>query len=68
MALKTMVVERKGMAWIPVSLIRQELDAGAITLVGGDDWAVDVSIVLLRPRSRMSPLAERFWSGIARAG
>lgn len=68
MALKTMVVEGKGMAWIPVSLIRQELDAGSITLAGGADWAVDVSIVLLRPRSRMSPLAERFWTGIARAG
>lgn len=68
MALKTMVVEGKGMAWIPMSLIRQELDAGTIRLAGGDDWAVDVSIVLLRPRIRMSPLAERFWAGIARAG
>ncbi|MBB1493255.1 MULTISPECIES: LysR substrate-binding domain-containing protein [unclassified Paracoccus (in: a-proteobacteria)] len=68
MALKTMVAEGKGMAWIPVSLIRQELDAGSIRLAGGDDWAVDVSIVLLRPRSRMSPLAERFWAGISKAG
>lgn len=62
LALKAMAIEGRGVAWIPESLARDELDAtGRLALAGSGDWHVDVGIVMFRPRDRMPDKAERFW-------
>lgn len=63
MALKALAVEGKGIAWIPESLAADEMGpAGRLVSAGPSDWAVDVRIVLIRPRLRMTDIAESFWS------
>ncbi|MBB3590500.1 DNA-binding transcriptional LysR family regulator [Rhizobium sp. BK529] len=63
MALKALAIDGKGIAWIPESLAAGEMGpAGRLASAGPDDWAIDVSIVLIRPRARMTDIAESFWS------
>lgn len=63
MALKALAIEGKGIAWIPESLAADEMGPdGRLTSAGSYDWAVDVSIVLIRPRARMTDIAESFWT------
>jgi len=63
MALKALAMEGKGVAWIPESLATDEMGpAGRLTSSGSTDWAIDVKIVLIRPRARMTDIAENFWS------
>lgn len=60
-ALKALAVDGKGIAWAPRSLVKEEIESGLLTLAGGEEWGVKVSIVLIRPRHRQSVLAEQFW-------
>ncbi|QTG16890.1 LysR family transcriptional regulator (plasmid) [Agrobacterium tumefaciens] len=60
-ALKALAMDGKGVAWVPRSLVEDEIDKGLLTLAGSEDWGVKVSIVLMRPRQRQSSLAEEFW-------
>lgn len=63
MALKALATEGKGVAWIPESLAADEMGpAGRLAPAGSADWAIDVKIVLIRPRARMTDIAENFWS------
>ena len=63
MALKALAIEGKGVAWIPESLAADEMGpAGRLTSAGSADWVVEVRIVLIRPRARMTDIAESFWN------
>lgn len=63
MALKALAIEAKGVAWIPLSLASDEMGLGGrLAFAGSEEWAVDVQIVLMRPRARMTEIAESFWT------
>ena len=65
MVLKALAIEGKGVAWIPESLAASELGSdGRLAIAGDEEWAVAVKIVLVRPRPRMTELAEEFWSTV----
>lgn len=67
--LKALAQEGKGIAWVPRSLVETELAEGFLCLAGGNEWVVEVAIILLRPSTALSPLAERFWHEVEqRAG
>lgn len=59
--LKTMALEGRGVAWLPESLIADELRAGTLVAAGGSDWSLPVQIRLYRQRAEMSPMAEAVW-------
>eukprot|EP01030_Chromulinospumella_sphaerica_P001920 gene1920-1885_t len=59
--LKTLAQEGRGVAWLPESLIADELRAGTLVAAGGADWNVPVQIRLYRQRAEMSPVAESLW-------
>lgn len=59
--LKTMALEGRGVAWLPESLISDELKAGTLVAAGGSDWSLPVQIRLYRQRAEMSPMAETVW-------
>ncbi len=62
MVLKALAADGKGVAWIPESLAADELGPkGRLTKAASDEWAVSVKIVLIRPRKRMTAIAEAFW-------
>ncbi|WP_417719676.1 LysR substrate-binding domain-containing protein [Salipiger sp.] len=61
MALKSMALDGRGLAWLPLSLVEEEIGAGRLVIAGGPEWQVPVAITLIRPRARLAPLAEDFW-------
>jgi DNA-binding transcriptional LysR family regulator len=63
--LKTMALEGRGIAWLPRSLIKDELNAGKLLPAGGPRWHIPVEIRLFRQRAALSAPAEAFWQVVA---
>jgi LysR family transcriptional regulator, hypochlorite-specific transcription factor HypT len=66
--LKTMALDGRGVAWLPASLIADELESGRLVEAGGDEWKVDVEIRLFRSRAVLPRAAEAFWAAAAGEG
>jgi DNA-binding transcriptional LysR family regulator len=60
--LRSMALEGRGLAWLPLSLVKDDLQCGALVHAGDSTWDVDVEIRLFRPRAALAPAAERFWA------
>lgn len=60
--LRTLARDGRGVAWLPESLVGEDLARGALVPAGGPDWSVPVQIRLIRPRARQSKAAEAFWT------
>ncbi|RZJ15346.1 MAG: LysR family transcriptional regulator [Haliea sp.] len=59
--LKPMALEGRGVAWLPHSLIANELAQGALVEAGGSDWHIALDIRLFRSPAAAPPAAETFW-------
>lgn len=66
--LMTMALDGRGVAWLPRSLIADDLAAGRLVAAGGAPWAIEVEIRLFRPRSPLPRAAERFWATVEEVG
>jgi DNA-binding transcriptional LysR family regulator len=66
--LKTMALEGRGVAWLPQSLIDQELASGALVPAGGEEWNVPVEIRLYRQPAEMGSAAEALWNLVSKGG
>nr|WP_316640688.1 LysR family transcriptional regulator [uncultured Roseateles sp.] len=62
--LKTMALDGRGLAWLPRSLIPDELASGRLVLAGDAPWAVEVEIRLYRQLLPVAPTAENFWRAV----
>ncbi|MCP3442164.1 LysR family transcriptional regulator [Bradyrhizobium sp. CCGUVB14] len=62
--LVTMVQAGRGMAWLPQSLIADQLASGELVKAGGQEWEIPIEIHVFRPRSRLTPAAEAFWTHV----
>ncbi|WP_458160139.1 LysR family transcriptional regulator [Bradyrhizobium sp. 18BD] len=62
--LVTMVQAGRGMAWLPESLIADQLASGELVKAGGQEWEIPIEIHVFRPRSRLTPAAEAFWQHV----
>lgn len=60
--LQAMARDGRGLAWLPLSLLGEDLAAGRLVRLGEGEWDFPVEISLIRPRARQSPAAEAFWS------
>lgn len=60
--LKSMALDAKGMAWLPLSLIQDDLDSGRLQdAAGPENWRVPLEIRLYRSTAALSAHAEGFW-------
>lgn len=64
--LRTMARDGRGVAWLPLSLVEDDLNAGRLVHLGGGTWDVAVDIRLYRPRARQSRAAEALWARATR--
>ncbi len=64
-ALRTMAATGRGVAWLPQSLIGEDLTAGRLVRAGDHALDIPMEIHLLRPTARLAPAGERFWGLIA---
>ena len=59
--LKSMALEGRGVAWLPRSLIEDELRDARLVPAGGGDWSIGIEIRLFRRAGAELPAAEAFW-------
>ena len=59
--LRTMALDGRGLAWLPETLVRDDLAAGRLVPAAGDEWSVPLEIRLYRGREPLGPVAEAFW-------
>jgi DNA-binding transcriptional LysR family regulator len=56
-----MALEGRGLAWLPQSLVREELGARRLQVAGPVHWRLPVEIRLYRDPQPLSGHAEAFW-------
>jgi DNA-binding transcriptional LysR family regulator len=64
--LAAMAREGRGIAWSPLSLVRDDLDTGRLVRAGVPSDEVPMEIRLFRPKSRQSPAAEALWDRVVK--
>ena len=64
-ALRTMALTGRGVAWLPLSLVAEDLAAGRLVRAGAG-LDVGMEIRLVRPATRLGAAGERFWEVIGR--
>lgn len=60
--LRTMALEGRGLAWLPMSLVADDLRGGTLVDAGAGGWRVPVEIRLYRQLAQMAPVAEALWA------
>ena len=66
--LKSMALAGRGIAWLPSSLIQEELASGQLKLAGAKKWHLPIDIRLYRQSSEMTPAAENLWRIVHASG
>jgi DNA-binding transcriptional LysR family regulator len=59
--LRSLALESRGVAFLPASLVQDDLASGRLALAGGTHWRIPLSIRLFRRRTALAPVAEQFW-------
>ncbi len=62
--LRTMALDGRGIAWLPRTLVADDLAAGRLVAAGDASWSIAVDIRLFRQPAAMHPTAERFWRAV----
>jgi DNA-binding transcriptional LysR family regulator len=60
--LKRMAIDGRGLAWLPRTLIAEELERGELIDAGGPAWAAPIEIRLYRQPAGMAAVAEQLWA------
>ncbi|MEP7101564.1 MAG: LysR substrate-binding domain-containing protein [Burkholderiales bacterium] len=63
--LRTMALQGKGIAWLPRSLIEDDLQARRLVEAGDASWRVELDIRLFRRAGTEPPAAEALWAAAA---
>jgi DNA-binding transcriptional LysR family regulator len=66
--LRTMVLDGRGMAWLPQSLIIEDLASNRLVAAASQEWCIDLEIRLYRSRSAMGRAAEALWDAVTESG
>lgn len=59
--LRIMALDGRGMAWLPETLIGDDMASGRLVDAASHDWRIDLEVRLYRDRTGMSRAAEAFW-------
>ena len=65
--LKTMALAGRGLAWLPESLVADELRSQRLVPAGGNGWLVPIKVRLYRQNAEMTPTAEALWREVGGA-
>lgn len=62
--LRTMALDDRGMAWLPRTLIAEDLAAGRLMAAAPDEWCIPMEIRLYRDKAPLGRAAEDFWTAV----
>ncbi|WP_028603486.1 LysR family transcriptional regulator [Ottowia thiooxydans] len=63
--LKTMVLDSRGMAWVPHSLVADEIATGRLVAAASEEWCIDLEIRLYRAHRAMGRAAQALWDAVS---
>ena len=66
-ALRTMALDGAGMAWLPRTLVAEDIEAGRLVDAAGAQWRIDMEIRLYRDTAPLGPSGEELWATICAA-
>ncbi len=61
-ALRIRARDGNGVAWLPESLVAQDIASGILVRTGDPDWSVNLDITLLRNKGHTNRLTRAIWS------
>lgn len=64
--LRTMALDGRGVAWLPETLVGEDMSAGRLVAAAGDDWSIALAIRLYKDRGSAGSAAEAFWATAVR--
>ncbi|ROZ78747.1 LysR family transcriptional regulator [Ramlibacter sp. WS9] len=59
--LRTMALDGRGIAWLPLTLVQEDLAANRLAVAAADDWKIPLEIRLYRDPRPAGKAAESFW-------
>jgi DNA-binding transcriptional LysR family regulator len=59
--LRTMVLDGRGIAWLPQTLVEDDIDQGRLVAAASNDWEVPLEIRLYRDSELLGKAANAFW-------
>jgi len=65
--LTAMARDGRGVTWTALSLVSDDIDAGALVRAGAPDQDIPIEIRLWRPAARQSPAAEALWKKVLKS-
>ncbi|OWT57548.1 LysR family transcriptional regulator [Candidimonas nitroreducens] len=63
-AIRAMVLEGAGLAWLPLSLVRGDLEQGNMARADSTATDIDMDICLYRSRHNPKPIVRSIWTGL----
>ncbi|MEO6294012.1 MAG: LysR substrate-binding domain-containing protein [Burkholderiaceae bacterium] len=59
--LRTMALDGRGVAWLPETLVEEDLASGKLVQAAASHWSIPLEIRLYRERNALTQAAEAFW-------
>lgn len=66
--LRTMVLDGRGIAWLPQTLIEEDLASGRMVSAGAHALCIDLEIRLYRSRNPLGRAGEALWNAVLESG
>jgi DNA-binding transcriptional LysR family regulator len=60
-SLRALCLDERGVAWLPATLVEDDLKSGRLLPFADGAWEVPVAVRLFRPETRLTPTAEQMW-------
>jgi len=65
--LRKMAQQGHGLAWLPESLIKEDLAAQGLVRAGDDNWSTDIEVRAYRARENTNPVLQQLWAALSYA-
>ena len=62
--LRTMALDGLGMAWLPETLVRDDIDADRLMVAAAPSWTLELEVRLYRDRGRLGMSGEQLWQAV----
>lgn len=59
--LRTMALDGRGLAWLPATLVGEDVRCGRLAAAASDDWWINLEIRLYRDKTPLGSAGEKFW-------
>ena len=63
--LRTMALDGRGLAWLPATLVGQDITSGRLAAAASDDWRINLEVRLYRDRTTLGAAGEKFWEAVS---